>query len=431
MVMAAARLDMPVVIVSGGPMLAGYHRGRRIENKDVLEGVGAYFAGKMTAEELDDLERGLLSHVRVVRRSLHGQLHELPHRGSRPGSARRRHHPGRVLGAAHAGAAHRRPGGRGGAPRLERETLPDSGRPAERAGARRGARLLHQHGAASHRHRPRGGAGPASAAPSTRCPHGRPTWSSCRLPARCYMEDFHRAGGVMAALAPPRRGRAGRRRRADGLGQPTWPASTRRPRPPTTRSSDRSTAPTAPRAGWPCCSAIWRPTAPWSRRRRCCRRCCVHRGPARVFDDEASAVTAIAAGDIEPGCVVVIRYVGPKGGAGHARDAHAHLDAGGGRSGRPGGARHRRALQRRHPGSLRRARGARGRGRGAHRPRARRRPHLDRYPGKANSFSRSGGGAGCSTKRRGEAPDARSTVVLARYVAMVSGADKGAVLRAP
>jgi dihydroxy-acid dehydratase len=41
-----------------------------------------------------------------------------------------------------------------------------------------------------------------------------------------------------------------------------------------------------------------------------------HRGPARVFDGEASAVAAITADDIEPGCVVVIRYVGPKGGPG-------------------------------------------------------------------------------------------------------------------
>ena len=41
-----------------------------------------------------------------------------------------------------------------------------------------------------------------------------------------------------------------------------------------------------------------------------------HQGPARVFDDEASAVAAIASDDIEPGCVVVIRYVGPKGGPG-------------------------------------------------------------------------------------------------------------------
>ena len=42
----------------------------------------------------------------------------------------------------------------------------------------------------------------------------------------------------------------------------------------------------------------------------------VHRGPARVFDDEASAVAAIEANSIVPGSVVVVRYVGPKGGPG-------------------------------------------------------------------------------------------------------------------
>ena len=41
-----------------------------------------------------------------------------------------------------------------------------------------------------------------------------------------------------------------------------------------------------------------------------------HRGPAQVFDDEASAVEAIASDRIRPGGVVVIRYVGPKGGPG-------------------------------------------------------------------------------------------------------------------
>jgi dihydroxy-acid dehydratase len=41
-----------------------------------------------------------------------------------------------------------------------------------------------------------------------------------------------------------------------------------------------------------------------------------HRGPARVFDDEASIVTAIERQAIEPGSVVVIRFVGPKGGPG-------------------------------------------------------------------------------------------------------------------
>jgi dihydroxy-acid dehydratase len=42
----------------------------------------------------------------------------------------------------------------------------------------------------------------------------------------------------------------------------------------------------------------------------------VHSGPARVFDQEETALEAIFRGDIKPGDVVVIRYEGPKGGPG-------------------------------------------------------------------------------------------------------------------
>ena len=42
----------------------------------------------------------------------------------------------------------------------------------------------------------------------------------------------------------------------------------------------------------------------------------VHRGPARVFDSEEDAIAVIYAGGIRPGDVVVIRYEGPKGGPG-------------------------------------------------------------------------------------------------------------------
>jgi len=42
----------------------------------------------------------------------------------------------------------------------------------------------------------------------------------------------------------------------------------------------------------------------------------VHQGPARVFNDEESATTAIMKGKIKPGEVIVIRYEGPKGGPG-------------------------------------------------------------------------------------------------------------------
>ena len=41
-----------------------------------------------------------------------------------------------------------------------------------------------------------------------------------------------------------------------------------------------------------------------------------HKGPARVFDSEEASIAAIYAGDIRPGDVVVIRYEGPKGGPG-------------------------------------------------------------------------------------------------------------------
>lgn len=42
----------------------------------------------------------------------------------------------------------------------------------------------------------------------------------------------------------------------------------------------------------------------------------VHKGPARVFESEEEAVTAILGGKINPGDVIVIRYEGPKGGPG-------------------------------------------------------------------------------------------------------------------
>ena len=57
-------------------------------------------------------------------------------------------------------------------------------------------------------------------------------------------------------------------------------------------------------------------------------------GPARVFDGEDAAMEAILAGSINPGEVVVIRYEGPEGRSGDARDARRHRrDEGRGRGG--------------------------------------------------------------------------------------------------
>ncbi len=55
MMMAAARLDLPAVMISGGPMLAGLHKGQKVDLSTVFEGVGAVRAGKMTEDELEAL----------------------------------------------------------------------------------------------------------------------------------------------------------------------------------------------------------------------------------------------------------------------------------------------------------------------------------------------------------------------------------------
>lgn len=56
MLMAAGRVNIPSIVVSGGPMLAGNFRGDRADLNSLFEGVGAVTAGKMTEEDLKELE---------------------------------------------------------------------------------------------------------------------------------------------------------------------------------------------------------------------------------------------------------------------------------------------------------------------------------------------------------------------------------------
>jgi len=56
MLMAALRLNIPAVVVSGGPMLAGKLRGKPVDLITVFEGVGAVKSGKMTAKQLKEIE---------------------------------------------------------------------------------------------------------------------------------------------------------------------------------------------------------------------------------------------------------------------------------------------------------------------------------------------------------------------------------------
>ena len=54
MVMAAVRMDVPAVVCSGGPMLAGTYGGEEVSLSKMFEAVGAYKAGMITDEQLED-----------------------------------------------------------------------------------------------------------------------------------------------------------------------------------------------------------------------------------------------------------------------------------------------------------------------------------------------------------------------------------------
>ena len=56
MLMAAARLNLPSIFISGGPMLAGIYKGKKIGLSNVFEAVGQYKAGNLREEELTQIE---------------------------------------------------------------------------------------------------------------------------------------------------------------------------------------------------------------------------------------------------------------------------------------------------------------------------------------------------------------------------------------
>jgi len=56
MLMACLRLNVPSVVISGGPMLAGNYRGKSVDLINVFEGIGQLKAGKITEKELIDIE---------------------------------------------------------------------------------------------------------------------------------------------------------------------------------------------------------------------------------------------------------------------------------------------------------------------------------------------------------------------------------------
>ena len=56
LLMAAARINIPTVFVSGGPMLAGHVKGQKRSLSSMFEAVGSYAAGTMSEEDVKEFE---------------------------------------------------------------------------------------------------------------------------------------------------------------------------------------------------------------------------------------------------------------------------------------------------------------------------------------------------------------------------------------
>ena len=314
MLMAAARLNIPSILVSGGPMLAGRQGQRKVSLSQMFEAVGSYKAGMIDDATLDDFTKntcpGCGSCAGMYTANSMNCLSEaigmaLPGNGTIPAV-----YSARTQLAKHAGMQVMK--------LVEQNLCPrDILTPAafENALATDMAlgcstnSVLHLLAIANEAGVPMDLA--TINAVSARVPN------LCHLaPAGpTHIEDLYAAGGVQAVMKqladagllhtelPTVTGKT--------LGENLAGAENRDPS--AIRLMDNPYSTTGGIA------VLWGNVAKDGcvvKRSAVAPEMLAHEGPARVFDSEDEAIAAIYAGQIHPGDVVVIRYEGPKGGPG-------------------------------------------------------------------------------------------------------------------
>ena len=316
MLMAARRLNLPALFVSGGPMMPGRVRGdaRALDLNSVFEAVGAYKAGTLSEEGLQEIESNAC-----------------PGCGSCSGmfTANSMNCLTEVLGMALPGngtipavdAARLRLAKRSGmrAVELVKEDLrPD--RFMTEAAFRNALCLDMALGCSTNTvlHLP-------AIAHEAGIDFSL-DWvneASARVPNLCHLApagphhvvDLHLAGGVFAVLHELS-GRGLLCEEAQSVAGCTigaLAAAARNVDPEVIRPFD---APYSPTGGLMILRGNLAPDGAVVKRSAVAEEMLRHTGPARVFDSEDAAIAAIYAGQIHPGDVVVIRYEGPKGGPG-------------------------------------------------------------------------------------------------------------------
>jgi dihydroxy-acid dehydratase len=314
MVMAAARLDIPVVVVSGGPMLAGDYQGSKVSLTQIFEGVGRYFKGELSAEELTELEEcvcptcgscaGLFTanSMSCVTESLGLAL---------PGDATiPAPFSARLILARRSGAAAVKVAQEGwGARRFLTLASLRNALAVDAALGCSSNTVLHLMAIANEAQVD------LTLESFNEVADATPNLVKLSPSGTNHMEDLHRAGGIMAVLKRLAEGSLvdGTVPTVSGVDLATQYGEAIIREEEVIRPLDR---PYRPTGGLAVLFGNLAPRGAVVKESAVLPQMLIHQGPARVFDDEESLMAAIEAGRIEPGCVVVVRYVGPKGGPG-------------------------------------------------------------------------------------------------------------------
>ncbi len=314
MLMAAARLNLPALIVSGGPMLAGRYQGRDVDVSTVFEAVGEFKAGRLSEDELRELE-----------------LSACPGCGSCAGlfTANSMNCLTEALGMALPGngtilavtAARLRLAKRAGMQivHLVREGI----RPRDiltEAAFENAIAVDMAIGGSTNTvlHLPAIAHEAGIPLPLERFDEiSRRTPYLVKLSPSGphHLQDLDEAGGVPAVMAELlRHGRLhGDALTVTGKTLAESVGSARIRRPDVIRRADD---PHRPDGGIAILRGNLAPDGAVVKAAAVLPEMARHRGPARVFDDEEAAMAAILSGRIQAGDVVVIRYEGPRGGPG-------------------------------------------------------------------------------------------------------------------
>ena len=315
MLMAAARLNIPTIVVSGGPMLPGRYQGRDISVSTVFEAAGRFESGQIDKAELREIEHcacpGCGSCSGLFTANTMNCLTEvlgmgLPGNGTIPAA----YNGKRIALAKHAGMAVMDMVNKGITARdiITKDSIMNALTVDMALGCSTNS-MLHL---------------PAIAHEigfdfdiKFANPISEKTPNLCHLaPAGpTYMEDLNEAGGVYAVM----------KELADigllntdcmtvsgkTIGECIATAYNRNPE--VIRTVDNAYSKTG---GLAVLSGNLAPDGSVVKRSAVVPEMLVHEGPARVFDSEEDAIAAIKGGKIVEGDVVVIRYEGPKGGPG-------------------------------------------------------------------------------------------------------------------